>query len=161
MNCAWPRAAALLSLIALNFALILGINEHEPGRVIFGGAVVLIFDFFALSWVGMRQALRGLRYHRTVLTTVGLVMFPAWMVLAGFVFLSANSRIGSSSVAEAFFFWWFVLSAVYDLKLVAWAKLTAKRDLPTNAPRVRWGWTRLPGGGWQIRREAARVHDGR
>lgn len=127
------------SLMALNFVLILAVNEHEPGWVIFGGAIILVFDFFALSWVGMRLALRGLRYHRTVLMTVAFVMFPAWAVLAGFIFVSVNGAAASSSV-NAFFFWWFILSAGYGLSLVGWAKATARRDLPINGPGVRWAW---------------------
>lgn len=124
----WFFALPVASLLILNVMWAIGVNEKEPAWVCIGGACILLFDAWAISWVAMRFALKGWKFHRTVLAAVGWVMLPAWVTLAVMMFVATSTSLRSSTV-EAFFFWWFVFSAVYDARLAFWAKKSAERHV--------------------------------
>ena len=112
---------ALVALVFLNLLLIAGINEHEPGRVIFGGIAILVPDFLALSWMGMWMGLKSPRFSHAVVATVARVMLPPFLVLLLVLFAAAGSG-ASSGFLNTFFFCWFVAAGIYDLALVSWTK---------------------------------------
>jgi hypothetical protein len=112
---------ALVALVFLNLLLIAGINEHEPGWVIFGGIAILLPDFLALSWMGMWMGLRSPRFSQAVAATVARVMLPPLLVLLLVLFAAAGGG-PSSWFMNTFFFCWFVAAGIYDLALVSWTK---------------------------------------
>jgi hypothetical protein len=144
------QRAALRQAFALPFVGLLLVNavlmaadpssnrEQEP--VVFGGAVIAIFDFLALSWVGMLAGVREKNYARAVLRTFSGVMFLPWAVLLLFLFGFANRGVPSSTV-QSFFLIWFVGAAIYDLVLAGWAQQQVRsrfRELAGNdvTPRL-------------------------
>lgn len=138
-------------LVVLNLVWINAINEKEPGGVILGGAAILAFDFYALIWVGMREALRGRRYHHAVVGSLGRVLVPGWAVLGVFLFISINGSM-SSETGQAFFFCWFVACAGFDLWLVAWAKVGIQSERSHGGPLKRWVWVPVQSGRSRIAR---------
>ena len=134
-------AAPFLGLLLLNVTLILSMPSSSPGEerlVIFGGALMALFDFYALSWLGMLRALRGTRYTPAVLRTLAGVLVWPWVVVL--VFMSSSSP--SSRTMLNFFFWWFLSAAVYDLVLARWARERLlrhfRRYAANDLPETEW-----------------------
>ena len=124
-----------LALAMVNWLILLEVTSRRddfPGLL--SGMLIAPLDFYALSWLGMLTGLREPRYTRAVFRTFGAVMVPPWIVI--FLFVFANSHRGiSSSAVHAFFFYWFLFAAVYELVLAHWAKtqlLTRFRLLAAN-----------------------------
>jgi ABC-type Na+ efflux pump permease subunit len=120
--------APLFTLGLLNLALIwllLGPNPMRMARqekavfsgILVGGILLLLLDFAALIWVGMRAGLRAQRHHRAVLGTFGRVMLCSWLAAFSFVFLGM-SGVGDFETTLVL---WFVIGAVIDIALIGWA----------------------------------------
>lgn len=147
----WMPALAVI-ILNLIWAVAPASGNHQEAYVVMGGVVILVIDFYALSWVGMRVALRGQAYRRAVLETFGRVMFPAWAVLCLFIFVSMNGSMAQGT-AEGFFFLWFVGSGIYDFALVSWAKAGVNREVFTRGPRVTWNWVPTGESRWRMERK--------
>jgi ABC-type multidrug transport system permease subunit len=93
----------------------------ELGPVYCGGLVVLGFDLYALSWLGMLNSLRETRYVQGVLRTVVMILGPLWVL---FFFVMFGFQPGRAA-QHVFFFWWFLAGIVWDVTV---GRL-AKRDL--------------------------------
>ena len=79
---------------------------------------MLAVDWYALTWLGMANALREPRYIRAVLRTIGPVLVLPWAVCFLFLFCTRPNN----ETAHGFFLLWFVGSAVFDMALGGWAK---------------------------------------
>jgi hypothetical protein len=113
-----------LALALLNLILSAHMHSTEP-PVGLGGIMIALFDFYALSWVGMLTALREPRYVRAVFRAVVAVEFLPWAVVLGFMFMTAHGvRV---EVVNAFFRCWFVGCGIYDLLLAFWARNQLRR----------------------------------
>jgi ABC-type transport system involved in cytochrome c biogenesis permease component len=73
--------------------------------ILLGGAVLLLVDFIALGWVGMRVALNGRRHHRTVMSTLGRVMLLPWGGVFLFITLGFAGGIDGDAIAGLFILW--------------------------------------------------------
>ena len=73
--------------------------------ILLGGAVLLLVDFIALGWVGMRVALNGRRHHRTVMSTLGRVMLLPWGGVFIFITLGFAGGIDGDAIAGLFILW--------------------------------------------------------
>jgi ABC-type transport system involved in multi-copper enzyme maturation permease subunit len=90
----WPMILAAIVNLCM-FLLITGKNPLRMGgndRVVFsemfiGGALMLVLDAFALSWVGMSMALKKRGHHRAIYSTFARVMLPPWLAILLFIFL--------------------------------------------------------------------------
>ncbi len=108
--------------------------------------MLLVADFNALGWVGMRTALDGRRHHRTVMSTLGRVMLLPWGGVFIFITLGFAGGINGDSIAGMFLVW-AALSAVLSRVLAVRAKraLTgqmrrlASGDAPAAAGAARPG----------------------
>ena len=117
----WPMIfAALVNLFM--FLLITGKNPmHMNGNdgVVFcemfiGGAIMLVLDAFALSWVGMSMALKK-RDIIAPFTRPSREMLPPWLAVLLFIFLGiGGTHISSGDMIAAVGLWLFG-SAVVDL----------------------------------------------
>jgi len=118
----WPIIiAALLNLCM--FLLITGKNPlrmNGDDRVVFcemyiGGAIMLVLDAFALSWVGMAMAMKKRGHHRAIYATFARVMLPPWLAILLFIFLGiGGGRINSGDMI-GFISLWLIGSVIIDL----------------------------------------------
>jgi hypothetical protein len=122
----------LAALAFLNLLLIAGINEHEPGWVLFGGIAILVPDFLALSWLGMWMGLKSSRFSHAIAATFARVMLPPLLVLLLVLFATAAGG-ASSSFMTTFFFCWFVATGIYDVALVSWTKRKLRKGFRSTA----------------------------
>src|SRR6267142_843314 len=118
----WPTIFAALVNLCM-FLLITGKNPmHMNGNdgVVFcemfiGGAIMLVLDAFALSWVGMSMALKKRGHHCAIYATFARVMLPPWLAVLLFIFLGiGGTHISSGDMIAAVGLWLFG-SAVVDL----------------------------------------------
>lgn len=104
-----------------------GIGADESGvfsLICFGGILVLLFDFYALGWLGMWRAMYARRYYRAVLGALMRVMVVPWLILLLVGFLVAGGRGGfSTEAAIGFFVTWFTICVVNDLIVGIGAKM--------------------------------------
>jgi len=115
--------------------------------ILLGGAVLLLVDFNALGWVGMRTALDGGRHHRAVMATLGRVMLGPWLAVFIFMSLGFAGAIDEDYIAGMFILW-AVLSTLLSFGLALRAKRTLTRemrrlasgDAPAKAGAARQGW---------------------
>jgi ABC-type transport system involved in cytochrome c biogenesis permease component len=111
---------ALLILVA-TFSQNFGGDAHGwIYLMIIGGAVVLCFDFRAIAWVGLQQALRAKKQSRALLATLGRVLGIPWLAMM-VIFLTAMS--GGMRRPEPLFFSWTVGSC-----FSAWAFMSFARS---------------------------------
>jgi hypothetical protein len=101
-----------------------------------GGGVLLLLDFFALSWVGMHMGLRCRRHHRAVLATLVWVLLPPWLaILAIFLYLNLARGMSSSQMTVVWQLWigLGVLTSV-------WLGLRARSRVLTGFRKLAMGW---------------------
>jgi hypothetical protein len=122
----------ILLLLTTNLSLLLMVLGPDPLRIesetaifcllYFGGSVLAIADFYALSWVGMWMGLRAKRHRRAVVGTMVLVMFLPWLGILCLVFLNANGVRFSKGDVELLMSLWFVTACAYDVILARHAR---------------------------------------
>jgi len=103
--------------------LITGKNPLRMGgndRVIFsemfiGGALMLVLDAFALSWVGMSMALKKRGHHRAIYSTFARVMLPPWLAILLFIFLGIGGTHFNGDDMIGFVGLWLFGSVIVDL----------------------------------------------
>ncbi len=101
-------------------------NDQSVFLVLFiGGMLMLVFDYWALTWVGMAMGLRPMRHHRAVLATVGRVMLIPWLALFVIIFIGMNSRALTENTIRTIFILWFIFGSLVD----AWSGFSAQRQL--------------------------------
>ena len=113
----------LLALVNLGMMVVIrGLSRfHDEGEafIVFpGGVAVLLLDFYALGWTGMRAALRTKKHNRAILLTLTQVLLPPWLILA-LLFLLASSGVlnPTNRFMKTFFVFWFILGAIIDVVL--------------------------------------------
>jgi len=84
--------------------------------IFLGGLVLLWSDYYALTWIGMAQALRRRRHHRAVLATLGRMLVPPWIGMF-LLFMLANMVRGRmrEDTAIAILVVWFFVSVIDDV----------------------------------------------
>jgi hypothetical protein len=90
--------------------------------MLLGGALVLLLDVRALSWVGMLTALRSKSHARAVLATLGRVMLLPWLGIFIFVMLTIVRQGMSDNTINELVILWFVGGAIISLTAAAKAK---------------------------------------
>jgi hypothetical protein len=132
------RALWLISFVnVLTLAAILADTIRGPGsmsvdtfiatqELFLGGAAMLWLDARALIWLGMWRGLRAKKYSRSVLATLGAVLFPPWLALL----LFALGAGGFSNDAAMFLLvLWFGLGAAIDLAAIGFAGRKLRNSL--------------------------------
>ena len=117
----WPMIfAALLNLCV--FLLLTVENPLRMGndRVIFcemyiGGAIVLVLDASALSWVGMAMAMKKRGHHRAIYATFARVMLPPWLAILLFIFIGIGGARINRDEMIGFVGLWLFGSVLVDL----------------------------------------------
>jgi hypothetical protein len=138
-----PIAMALTTNVALFWILILPNLLKLPAEaartfceVLFGGAAVMLVDFYAMGWVGMWQALRTRKHHRAILGTLARVLLAPWLAVLFLVFLTAGGGIHSEGEIQLMIAFWFGLGATVAWVFAARAKMGLKEELESGG-RIR------------------------
>lgn len=107
-------------------------------RTIFlGGALLLLADFRALSWVGMLMALRAKNHARAVLATLGRVLLPPWAGIFFFVMLGVVGRGLSTATVRTIVFLWLLGGAIFSFSMAAGAERRLLNQFRALASRVK------------------------
>jgi ABC-type transport system involved in cytochrome c biogenesis permease component len=124
----WPIIFAEL----LNLCVFLLLTVENPlrmgnDRVIFcemyiGGAILLVLDASALSWVGMAMAMKKRGHHRAIYATFARVMLPPWLAILLFIFLGIGGARINSDDMMGFVGLWLFGSVLVDLIQVGIAR---------------------------------------
>jgi hypothetical protein len=118
----WPMVFValvnLLMLLLLTWKNPLHMGDND--LVIFcemfiGGAMMLVLDAFALTWVGMSMAMKKRGHHRAIYATFARVMLPPWLAIMLFVFLGIGGMAMRSGDMIGFVTLWLFGSAIVDL----------------------------------------------
>ena len=121
---------ALLTVNAVSFWA-LGIANMmklpTDGRVFFGqafvlGAVALLVDFYALSWVGMLMGLRSRRHNRAVLATLARILLLPWLGVVLFIIVAGVGGGVRDDDLPGYALVWFVAGFLFSLAQAAWAR---------------------------------------
>jgi hypothetical protein len=129
----WPMVLVAIVNLCM-FLLITGENPahmNDKDRVVFsemfiGGALLLVLDAVALSWVGMSMALNKRGHHRAIYSTFARVMLPPWLAIFLFIFLSIGGTNFNGSDMIGFVGLWLFGCVIVDLVMGA----TARAGLP-------------------------------
>jgi hypothetical protein len=144
---------------ALLFCLTIFINPDSlaPQEVVllcelyFGGAIVMLVDFRALTWVGMWMALLTRRHTRAIQATLLRVLLAPWLAIFVLVLLTVGGVGLSSGTALGMSLFWVGLAAVLSHAFASRAKIglleafrqiSAAPDLPQ--PNALFGQESLP-----------------
>src|SRR5207244_3412570 len=91
------------------------------------GMAMLVLDFVALGWVGMRMALTARNHNRAAFQTCANVLSGPWLAFLAMA-LAGASRGGRMSWFSGpqgtvnFLVCWFILGGINDLVVAGWAK---------------------------------------
>ena len=129
----------LLLLLGLNVILVWVVGLADPLRmngdagvfcvIYVGGAVLLLADYYALTWTGMRSALCKGRHTRAIFSTLMRVMLVPWvMVLMTFLVVTGRRGFSGNDVA-GFFMFWALTAGVLDLMVATWAESNLNYEL--------------------------------
>jgi ABC-type transport system involved in cytochrome c biogenesis permease component len=128
---AWPVALAFLINLALLFFVAgpnpLGIRGQDRAlfcEMYFGGAIILLFDVFALTWMGMAMGLTKAKHPRAIMATLGRIMLFPWLGILFFMFLAGTGARLSSSDVFGFIFIWLFGCALLDMIAAGRARAT-------------------------------------
>jgi ABC-type transport system involved in cytochrome c biogenesis permease component len=149
----WHFARGPLSLCALlNVLLFLLLILKSPfgssetstvwQLAILGGILLLGFDYYALSWLGMWHGLTRRRHHRAVLHTLVRVMLPPW--IAAFVIITTLG-VGAAGVTYVLTFW-FTISVIASVMSGQFALARLQQDFRrtvragVEAQEKPWEW---------------------
>ena len=132
----YRRPAILLTL--LNLLTIVGFVLFEIrsarfdletfimfSQVLGGGALFLFIDFHTLIWVSLKQGLTKKKLNRSIFTTLGRVMLPAWLGL--FVLVGLLAGGGSQTTAMVFTLIWQLAALSYSWQLIRSSKAEIKQ----------------------------------
>jgi hypothetical protein len=98
------------------------------------GAILLVFDFFASTWIGMTMALKKEKHQRAILATFLRVMLPPWLAIVFFIFLGAiGAASGSTGDIFSLVFIWFFGCALLDLLMAGRARMILLAELRSRA----------------------------
>jgi hypothetical protein len=136
--------AALFVVAIFNFPAILGSGQiFLLFEICLGGAVLMVVDFHALTWVGMWMALQTRRHTRAILATLLRVMVAPWFVIFLLVLLTIGGGSLSLGTALGLSLFWFALAAILAHAFASRAKIglveafrqiSAAPDLQTPRP---------------------------
>ena len=123
----------LLVLLAVNAVVFMTvavanvINLPTFMRVFFGqalllGALALLVDFYALSWVGMLMGLRSRRHNRAVLATLARILLLPWVGVVLFIIVAAAGGGVRDRDLPGCAIVWFVAGFLFSLAQAAWAR---------------------------------------
>jgi hypothetical protein len=140
----------LLMLWAINAALFWLFTMRNPvgmpndvrwtfARFCVGGAILLPIDFYALGWVGMKEAVAGKRHHRAVLAALGRIIAPPIVVFFLLAFSFAGRGVSAGGV-NGFHVGWFCLCVIISQS----ATISRKRILRQNFRLLASGEERKP-----------------
>ncbi|HEX4645216.1 MAG TPA: ABC transporter permease subunit [Verrucomicrobiae bacterium] len=128
--------APLLILLLVNLGMMGVIRVlpqfHDDGEafIIFpGGAAMLLLDFYALGWVGMRAALQTKKHNRAILSALARIMVLPWLILTLPFLLASIGGFVTNRFMMRFFVFWFVLGASIDLAVGWRARAKLRRGL--------------------------------
>jgi ABC-type transport system involved in cytochrome c biogenesis permease component len=125
------------TLVTLNLLLIYTHHFIKPFPASFeiwvlalgGGMILLVADYYGLSWTGMWLGLRSRRHHRAVLGTLLRIMLPPWivafLVFAGFF----RGRLGFEEMLTS----WIFFGAVFSLMTGQFAQVELRRHFRSIA----------------------------
>jgi hypothetical protein len=106
------------------------------------GAMLLLLDFHALSWIGMDMALSTRRHQRAVFATLARVMLLPWLAILFLIFLGMGGRgFGSGEVAALTAFWC-LLGVVIDATQAAVCRTRLLRGLRAKPRSNRFAFRR-------------------
>jgi len=129
--------AGLFCLIIWPNLLNMGTEETALlGALCLGGIVLLVGDFYALSWVGMRMGLRINLHRRAILATFAQVMLPSWLGVLVLLFIMGSGGFGAGMTMAATAVW-LSASLVLDLLLAVRAKTGLLLELRPTAGSAR------------------------
>ena len=124
-----PMAMALATNVALFWVVVLPNQLRMPAKaavtfceIFFGGAAMMLVDFYALSWVGMWMALQTTKHHRAILATLARVMLAPLLAVVFFVFLCLGGRGPSEGEVMLMVAFWFGVGAVIEFAFTMRAK---------------------------------------
>jgi hypothetical protein len=83
------------------------------GWIFFLGGLVLLTDFYALSWVGMWRGLKTRKHARAVFETLAQIILPPVAVVFLLEFIRPN--VGGIEAAFAVMLLWFLTGVVIDV----------------------------------------------
>jgi hypothetical protein len=122
----------LLLLLGLNVILVWVVGLADPLRMngdagVFcvmyvGGAVLLLADYYALTWTGMRSALCKGKHARAIFSTLMRVMLIPWVIVLMTFLVATGSRGFSGNNVAGFFMFWALTAGVLDLMVATWAE---------------------------------------
>jgi ABC-type transport system involved in cytochrome c biogenesis permease component len=107
-------------------------NDDDLGvfcEMYLGGAVMLLVDFYALTWIGMGMALSTRRHQRAIFATLARVMFLPWLAILFLIFMGMGGRGLNSGDVAALTAFWFLLGIVIDATQAATVRNRLLRDL--------------------------------
>ncbi len=81
-----------------------------------GGGVLMLADYFALKWVGMRMGLRAKKHPRAIFGALARIQLVPWLAVLLVFFLTAGGGTSADAVIALFFFW-LLFSFVLDFVL--------------------------------------------
>jgi ABC-type transport system involved in cytochrome c biogenesis permease component len=125
------------TLVALNFLLIFTYDFIRPFPASFevwtlpwaGGMVLVVADYYGLSWTGMWLAMRSRPHHRAVLGTLLRIMLPPWVVALLLFFGIFRGRLGF----EEMIICWMFLGAALSLMTGQFAQIELRRHFRSLA----------------------------
>jgi hypothetical protein len=89
----------------------------------FGGAILMLVDFRALTWVGMWMALLTRRHTRAIQATLLRVLLAPWLAIFVLVLLTVGGGGLSSGTALGMSLFWVGLAAVLSHSFASRAKI--------------------------------------
>ena len=146
----------LTVLVADLVLLILGLNKDtgDPGHretiLIFLACMsMLVFDGYAISWLGMWFGISARNFNRSWAATLSRILVMPWAIYLGGFLTVTTLRLGSgfNPPTENMLAWWFGISLVVDVFYIAWSKrklnqefrtIAAQHNTPERAPRPWW-----------------------
>ncbi len=97
--------------------------------ILFTGAMLMVLlDFFALTWVGMWMAMRLRKHHNAVLCTLALVVLLPWVASLPVWLWVWGGASGPGENPNEMLVLWFVLGAINDVVLVLMARVGLGRE---------------------------------
>ncbi len=120
----------LVSVNAVSFLIMAVANVQrfpDNARLFIGeafllGALALLVDFYALSWVGMLLGLRSRRHNRAVVSTLARLLVLPWLGVVLFFMVAAVGGGVRDDDLPGYAFVWFLFGLLFSLAQGAWAR---------------------------------------
>lgn len=132
----FPLVCALTANLGF-LCVTIGLNPSRMGseehlifcELFLGGAVVLLMDARALTWVGMSLGIRGRAHHRAILGTLGRVLLAPWFALIFLWLLGVSGAFTGIDGVLIMFFFWYAFVVVLDVVFAQNAQDQLRREL--------------------------------